>query len=307
MNEYRITTKLMGCAFELIVGSKDSVEANHLLGIGIQEIKRIEEKLSEFKESSILSQINRNAGIKPVKVDEEVFSLLIRCQKIASLTQGAFDISVGPLKKKYNFKNSTFAMPPQNEIDAALQVVGFEKIILNEKNTEVFLPHVGMHISFAAIGKGYAADCVKKIWIEMGVTSGVISASGDLTTIGTRLNGKSWDVGIAHPDNKKKVALHIPVVNSSVATSGDYEQFFLHKGIRYSHNINPKTGFPIKGIKSVSIISHSAELSDALATAVYVMGVEVGLHLVNQLPHVHGIIIDDKNKSFYSNKINLWT
>jgi FAD:protein FMN transferase len=305
MNEYRITTKLMGCAFELIVGSKDSVEANHLLDIGIQEIKRIEEKLSEFKESSIVSQINRNAGIKPVKVDEEVFSLLMRCQKITSLTQGAFDISVGPLKKKYNFKNSTFAMPPQNEIDAALQVVGFEKIILNETNREVFLPYVGMHISFAAIGKGYAADCVKKIWIELGVDSGVISASGDLTTIGTRPNKKNWDVGIAHPDNKTEIALHIPVVNSSVATSGDYEQFFLYKGIRYSHNINPKTGFPIRGIKSVSIISHSAELSDALATAVHVMGVEVGLYLVNQLPHVHGVIIDDKNKSFYSNKINL--
>jgi FAD:protein FMN transferase len=305
MNEYRITTKLMGCAFELIIGNNDLVEANYLLGIGIQEIKRIEEKLSEFKENSLVSQINRHAGIKPVKVDEEVFSLLIRCQKIASLTQGAFDISVGPLKKKYDFKNSTFAMPPKSEINEALRVVGFEKIILDERNREVSLPYVGMHISFAAIGKGYAADCVKKIWIELGVTSGVISASGDLTTIGTRPNGQHWNVAIAQPDNKTEVALHIPVVNSSVATSGDYEQFFLYNGIRYSHNINPKTGLPIKGIKSVSIVSHSAELSDALATAVYVMGVEVGLHLVNQLPQVHGIIIDDKDNSFYSNKIDL--
>jgi FAD:protein FMN transferase len=307
MNEYRIATKLMGCAFELIVGSHDSVEANHLLETGIQEIKRIEEALSEFKENSVVSRINRNAGVKPVKVDDEVFSLLQRCQKIAAMTQGAFDISVGPLKKKYNFKNAQFKLPTETEVQDVLKLVGFEKIILDKVSNEVFLPKQGMHISFAAIGKGYAADCVKKTWLDLGVTSGVISASGDLTTIGTRPNGFPWDVGIANPDQKNDVAFHIPVVNSSVATSGDYEQFFMHKGIRYSHNINPITGFPVKGIKSVSIISQSAELSDALATAVYVMGIDVGLYLLNQLPQVHGIIIDDMNRSFYSNKINMQT
>ena len=307
MNEYRVATKLMGCAFELIVASTNSTEADHLLQVGIQEIKRIEEILSEFKENSIVSQINRNAGIKPIKVGDEVFSLLLRCQKIAALTQGAFDISVGPLKKKYNFKNQQFTLPPQNEITDALKLVGFTKIILDAKTKEVFLPRYGMYISFAAIGKGYAADCVKKIWIGLGVASGVISASGDLTTIGTRPNGLPWDVGIANPDQKGDVAFHIPVIDSSVATSGDYEQFFMHEGVRYSHNINPITGFPVKGIKSVSVISQSAELSDALATAVYVMGIDVGLHLVNQLPHVHSIIIDDKNRSFYSGKINLRT
>ncbi len=305
MTEYRVATKLMGCAFELIVASHNSEKANRLLEVGIREIKRIEEVLSEFKESSAVSLINQNAGIRPVKVDDEVFSLLLRCQKIAAMTQGAFDISVGPLKKKYSFKNARFKLPTENEVQAVLKLVGFEKIVLNEMSNEVFLPQQGMHISFAAIGKGYAADCVKKIWIDLGVTSGVISASGDLTTIGTRPNGSPWDVGIANPDQKNDVAFNIPVVDSSVATSGDYEQFFMHEGIRYSHNINPITGFPVKGIKSVSIISQSAELSDALATAVYVMGIDVGLHLVNQLPHVHGIIIDDKNRSFYSNKINV--
>ncbi len=307
MNEYRIETKLMGCVFELIVANFNSSEAHRLLEIGIQEIKRIEEILSEFKENSVVSQINSNAGVKPVKVDDEVFSLLLRCQKIATLTQGAFDISVGPLKRKYNFKNQHFVFPTQQEINDTLKLIGFEKIVLDMEAKEVYLPHHGMHISFAAIGKGYAADCVKKLWIQLGVTSGVISASGDLTTIGRRPNGSPWDVGIANPNQKDNVAFHIPVVDSSVATSGDYEQFFIRNGIRYSHNINPITGMPIKGIKSVSIISRSAELSDALATAVYVMGVDVGLHLVNQLPHVYAIIIDDKDQPFYSTKINLLT
>jgi FAD:protein FMN transferase len=305
MNEYRITTKLMGSVFELIVASQDGAQADTLLKVGIDEIKRIEENLSEFKPSSITSRINQSAGMQPVSVEIETFLLLKRCQQISTLTQGAFDISVGPLKRKYKFKNTEFELPTKAELNKTLDLVGFKKIIIMDETQEVFLPKRGMYINFAAIGKGYAADCVKKLWLRLGVTSGVISASGDLTTIGTKPNGQPWDVGIAHPDQKDKVALHIPVVNSSVATSGDYEQFFIHKGIRYSHSINPITGFPVRGIKSVSIVSQSAELSDALATAVYVMGVDVGLHLVNQLPHVHGVIMDDNNQSFYSKKINI--
>lgn len=184
-------------------------------------------------------------------------------------------------------------------------MVGFDKIQLNESTNEVFLPFEGMCISFAAIGKGYAADCVRKLWLKEGVTSGVISASGDLTTIGRRADGSSWKIGIADPDDRTKMSFFLPVNDSSVATSGDYEQFFLYKGVRYSHNINPLTGFPLSGTKSVSIISPNAELSDALATAVYVMGVDAGLHLINQLPDTHCLITDDNDQSFYSDNIEL--
>jgi thiamine biosynthesis lipoprotein len=162
-----------------------------------------------------------------------------------------------------------------------------------------------MHIGFGAIGKGYAADRVKKLFCEKGVQSGVINASGDLTAWGMRADGQPWKTGIADPDDLSRIVLWLPVNGLSVATSGNYIQYFDHEGTRYSHNINPLTGYPVKGIKSVTIISPGAELSDALATAVTVMGVQEGIQFINQLPETHCIIIDDHNKVYQSKNLQL--
>src|SRR5690606_8858021 len=191
------------------------------------------------------------------------------------LTQGAFDISASVLKKLYNFKGDDFVLPEVNQIKSALSKAGYEKIQLLSHN-QVFLTEPGMYIGFGGIGKGYAADRVKKLLIEKGVTSGVINASGDLTAWGHRPDGSPWKVGIADPESPSQAMLWIPVDHTSVATSGDYERYFEINGERYSHTIDPKNGKPVKGVKSVTIVSPSAELSDALATAVFVMGPEVG-------------------------------
>jgi thiamine biosynthesis lipoprotein len=185
-----------------------------------------------------------------------------------------------------------------------LKCVGFNKIDLTTPN-EIYLNTPGMHIAFGAIGKGYAADCVKKLLINKGITNGVVNASGDLTAWGKRADGRSWKIGIADPDEPSQILAWLPVENGSVATSGDYEQYFMRDGIRYAHNLDPKTGRPIKGIKSVTIFSPSAELSDALATSVFVMGVDVGLHFINQLPGVHGLIINDQNQIFNSHHLKI--
>jgi len=162
-----------------------------------------------------------------------------------------------------------------------------------------------MRISLAAIGKGYAADCVRKLWLNNGIEHGVINASGDLTSMGKRANGQAWQVGIADPENRKKVLFYLPIDNIAVATSGDAEQFFIHKNKRYSHNINPTTGLPVIGLKSISVFSPSAELSDALATAVYIKGIEQGIHFINQLPHTHCLLIDNNNKIYTSKNLNI--
>lgn len=300
MNEYRVTEKLMGSQFELIVSCDSEIRAQQLLQLGIDEIKRIEDLFSEFRPDTDTAKINKSAGAYPVSTHPEVLALIERSLAISNLTQGAFDISMGPLKKIYKFKNEQFTFPDQTAIEEALALVGHHKISINRNDGNVFLPYAGMAISFAAIGKGYAADCVKRIWLQEGVTSGVISASGDLTTIGKKKDGSNWTIGIANPDNRHEMLFYIPVNNASVATSGDYEQYFIHGGIRYSHNINPITGKPVSGIKSVSIFSPAAELSDALATAVYIMGIDSGLHLINQLPDTHCIIIDDQNNMTHS-------
>lgn len=305
MNEFRISEKLMGCGFELKVVSKSQSEANHFLELGINEIKRIEDLISEFKADSITSAINRNAGMQPVAVSREVFDLMERSLRLSSLTQGAFDISTSPLKKLYDFKNQHFSFPKDKDIQRTLAKVGWKNILLKADDLTVFLKEKGMHISFAAIGKGYAADRVKQLWKAQGLSSGVINASGDLTAFGYRPDGSSWKIGIANPDNRNEMLFYIPATDTSVATSGDYEQYFIHKGRRYSHNINPVTGMPLEGIKSVSIVSPSAELSDALATAVYVMGVDTGLHLIDQFPDTHAIVVDEKNEVYFSKKLDL--
>lgn len=303
MTEFRLVEKLMGSAFELIIVDDDKLKAEELLREGRDEIKRLEKLLTEFDESSDTSQLNTNAGIKPVQVDTEVYELIKRCINISNLTQGAFDITVGPLKKLYNFKNEQFVHPEKHAVKKTISLIGSQQISFLSDNF-IFLKKKGMHISFAAVGKGYAADKVKQLWIGKGVQNGVINASGDLTVIGKKSEEKPWQIGIANPDAANEILCYLPIENASIATSGDYEQFFMHKGKRFSHNIDPRSGKPVSGIKSVTVISPGAELCDALATAVYVMGVEVGLHFINQLPQTHCLIINDKNEVFHSRNLN---
>ncbi|TDE12536.1 FAD:protein FMN transferase [Dyadobacter psychrotolerans] len=302
MEEFKIIRKLMGSVFELIISDTDKSRAEELLETGVKEIERLENLLSEFRETSFTSLLNKNAGLQPVTIEKEVFDLIERSVQISNLTQGSFDITVGPLKKLYDFKNGKFVLPDKSAVKKALQVVGYKHISLRENNN-VFLKKKGMFISFSAIGKGYAADRVKQIWQILGVEHGVVNAGGDLTVLGKKGNGQEWKIGIADPDNPDKILCYIPIENASVATSGDYEQFFIKNGIRYAHNINPKTGKPVSGIKSVTVISPRAELSDALATAIFVMGVGAGIHLINQLPQTHCLIIDDRNNISHSSNL----
>lgn len=300
--EFRRSARLMGSAFEFVlIAQQDTGEK--LLDECVDEVKRIEALLTEFSDASQTTQINKAAGYHAVKVDTETFQIIQRSLRISKLTQGAFDITSGVLKKLYNFKGASFSLPDKKLIQQTLQKVGYQKIELSEN--KVKLQTTGMHIGFGAIGKGYAADKVKTLLLKRGIESGVINASGDLTAWGTRLDGSLWKVAIADPNDKEKVIAWIPIKNASVATSGDYEQYFEYQGKRYSHTIDPKTGLPVSGIKSVTIVSPGAELSDALATAVFTMGVEVGLHFVKQLPQTHALIVDEDNKVFTSKNIKV--
>jgi thiamine biosynthesis lipoprotein len=305
IHEFKRQVRLMGCAFEFIVCTEDD-SGNEWIDEAILEVKRIENLLTEFSDTSQTTLINRNAGTSSVVVDEEVYAIIKRAKNISQFTQGAFDITAGALHKLYNFRGREFKMPEADTIRKTLVRVGYHKINLLKGN-QVYLTQREMHIGFGAIGKGYAADKIKKMLLQRGIRNGVINASGDLTAWGTRSDGSAWKVGIADPDDPSRTIAWIPVHNASVATSGDYEQYFEWNGERYSHAIDPKSGRPVKGIKSVTIAGPSAELSDALATAVMIMGVEVGLHFVEQLPQTHCLIVDDHNKIFTSRnlKINL--
>lgn len=299
------TMKLMGCRFDITVVADDEASGNHYIDLAVQEIKRVEAMISSWDPGSQTSAINENAGIRPVKVDKELLDLIERAIKISELTSGAFDISYASMDRIWKYDGSMTVLPSKEEVRQSVAKVGYQNIVLNKENSTVFLKIKGMRIGFGAIGKGYAADKAKALLVSKGVKAGIINASGDLNAWGVQPNGKDWMVAITNPLNKAKAFAWLPVVNSAVVTSGNYEKFVLLDGVRYSHIIDPRTGYPAKGLVSVSIFTQSAELADALATAVFVMGEEVGLDFIDQLKGVDCILVDENNKVLASAGIAL--
>ncbi|MDB5010046.1 MAG: thiamine biosynthesis lipoprotein, partial [Mucilaginibacter sp.] len=301
---HRQVLKLMGNRFEFSVVSDDAVWATARIEAAIAEIRRIEQLLTTFNDTSQTNEINRNAGIKPVKVDLEVFELIERSLKISQLTQGAFDITYGSIDKSlWNFDVNMTALPDPETARNSVKLINYRNVLLDSANCTVFLREKGMRIGFGGIGKGYAADKAKHLLLVQGVKSGIVNAAGDLVTWGTQPNGKPWTIAIADPDQSTIPFSTLNISNMAIATSGNYEKYVFINGKKYSHTIDPVTGLPVSGIKSVSIICASAELADAMATPVMVMGVKVGLDLINQLKHVACIIIDDDNKIHCSHNI----
>jgi len=299
------TLKLMGSRFDITVVAEDKDQADSYIDIAVSEIKRIEALISSWDSNSQTSLINRNAGIKSVVVDKELFELIERALKISNLTNGAFDISYASMDKIWVFDGSMTEMPSKESIKESISKVGYQNIQLDKEDYSIFLKLKGMKIGFGAIGKGYAADKAKSLLLEHGVKAGIINASGDLNAWGTKPNGDDWMVAIVNPLNKDKVFSWFPVVNSAVVTSGNYEKYVILEGQLYSHIIDPRTGYPSKGVLSASVFTKNAELADALATSIFVMGVETGLNLINQLNDVECIIIDGNNKIHTSNNIEI--
>lgn len=306
LKSFKRSLRLMGNHFEFTVVSEDEAWAQERIDEAIAEIQRIEALLTTFKEDSQTNQINQNAGIAPVQVDQEVFDLIERSVKISHLTQGAFDITYGSIDKSlWNFDVNMKQLPDAEVAKASVLLINYQNVVLDRQNRTVFLKERGMRIGFGGIGKGYAADQAKQLLQKVRVNSGIVNAAGDLVTWGTQPDGKPWTVAIADPNRQVPYFSKLNISNTAIATSGNYEKYATINGKRYSHTIDPKTGMPVTGIKSVSIICPSAELADALATPVTVMGVQVGLNLINQLKGVACLIIDDHDRLYTSKNINL--
>ncbi|MFS4467279.1 FAD:protein FMN transferase [Maribacter sp. 2210JD10-5] len=295
--------KLMGSQFEITVVSENEDLGYINIQEAIGEIQRIEKLISSWDEESETYQINKYAGVKPVKISQELFKLIERSKQISELTDGAFDISHASMDKIWKFDGSMTNMPSNAKIRASVAKVGYKKIILDATESTVFLEEKGMKISFGAIGKGYAADKAKELLVSKQVVAGIINASGDLTTWGTKASGEKWLIGIANPLSKDKIFSWLPILESSVATSGNYEKYVIINNKKYTHIIDPRTGYPSSGINSVSVFAKSAELCDALATAIFIMGKNAGLSLINQLGGTEVIIVDKDNKIHKSSGI----
>jgi FAD:protein FMN transferase len=302
---FRQEMKLMGNRFEISAVAADEAWAMERIDAAVEEIRRIERLLTTFDEGSETNRINQHAGIAPVKVSAETFGLIERSIRISAVTQGAFDISYGSVDKRlWNFDQQMRQLPDKELARKMVRLINYRNILLDRAGTTVFLKEKGMRIGFGGIGKGYAAERAKKVMQERGVDSGIVNASGDLTAWGLQPDGRPWTIGIVRPDIKREIFSYLDITNMALATSGNYEKYVMIGGKRYSHTIDPRTGLPVTGIKSVTIITPNAEIADAMATPVMIMGVRAGLYMINQMKDIEAVIIDDNDKIYTSDHIH---
>ena len=296
---------MLGSPFEMTVVAKDTIQGNIYIDMAVAEVKRIENLISDWIPTTQISQVSKNSGIQPIKVDKEVYDLVERAIKVSQLTSGAFDISYASMDKIWKFDGSMKAMPTPEAIKQSVARIGYQKIVLDAKAQTIYLKEKGMKLGLGGIGQGYIADKIKDLLLSKGCISGIVNVSGDINAWGYQTTGKPWTVAIVNPMNKNKVFATFPLENSSVETSGSYEKFVVFDGKRYSHIIDPRTGYPAQGVVSVSVFAKQTEIADALATGIFVLGVDVGLNLVNQLKGIGCIIVDDKGEIHTSKNIDI--
>ncbi len=304
MNEtkaYHYPIKLMGCAFVITAVHNNPQTAWDAIRAAVSEIKRIESLISSWKDTSQTGMINNMAGIAAVKVDQELLDLIQRSIKISQLTSGSFDISGTLSRYFWDFNNDKGKMLGEDKIHLLRTLIDYKNIEISNTERTIFLKKKNMKIGFGGIGKGYAAACAKKVMENMGIDSGLVNASGDLMCWGSPPNKKDWDVKIPDPKERTASLMTFTLPFGSVVTSGNHESFTLIDGVRYSHIIDPRTGYPVSHIQQVSIVSPDPEFADAMATALSVMSVEEGLNIVNRMNGIECIIIDEKDQIYYSN------
>lgn len=305
LTTYRRSARLMGDKFEISVVGNDPLLADEQIDIAINEINRVEKLLSGFNEDSYINQINRSAGIEPVKANAEIFRLIDRALQISELTHGAFDITyftgtgyTGD--DAFLSENADVKIAP-----SPVMLTNYKNVVIDAVKQTVFLKEKGMRIGFGANSKGYAADRAKYILQMNGVSSGVINAGGDLLTWGTQPNQKPWTVSAADPEQRKQPFANLDISNMAFATSVNAEKYASISNKKFVSVMTAKKGFPVSEITSVSIISPTAELSDAMASPLINIGVNAGLYMINQLNQIACIIIDDQNRIYTSKDVSI--
>ncbi len=299
------TTTLMGSRWDISIVANDTTAAEHYIVTVIAEVSRIENLISDWKSETEVSQVNKNAGIAPVKVSKEVLQLTQRAICISEITHGAFDISFAAMEKIWKFDGSMTEMPTPEAVKNAVEKVGYKNIIVDTIKSTLFLKLKGMKIGFGALGEGYAADKCRDLMLAKGVKAGIVNGSGDMSTWGFQPNGKPWSIGITDPFKRGELFAVVPLRQSGVTTSGSYEKFATINGKRYSHIINPTTGYPATGLVSVTVFGPSAEMCNAFSTSIMVMGKKEGFQLLKKCPNYSCIMISDKGKFFASKGMRL--
>jgi thiamine biosynthesis lipoprotein len=280
---------LMGTRFDIQIVSAEREAGAAALREAFKEVARIEELLSEYREESEISAVNREAGRQPVVVGPELYAVVSRSLWASELTGGAFDITFAACGHLWSFKEPR--MPEEAELAECLPRVGFRMLRLDEGRSSIFLPGSDMRIGISGIAKGYGVDRAAEVLEEHGFQDYIVDGGGDIRLAGSKA-GRPWKVGIADPRSPGELFSAISPERGAVVTSGDYERFFERDGTRYHHIIEPSTGRPARRSVAVTVIAPTAMEADALATGLFVVGPRRGLELVEGLAGVEALFFD---------------
>ncbi|OGW50720.1 MAG: thiamine biosynthesis protein ApbE [Nitrospirae bacterium RBG_19FT_COMBO_58_9] len=280
----------MGTLVSITAVASTDHAANRVIDTGFQEIKRLEHLLSTWIPESELSRVNASAGVAPVMVSLETLAVVRRSIQIAELTEGAFNIAIGPAIDAWKVTEQS-RIPPLAELEALKSLLDLHALHADVREQTIYLEKPGMRIDVGGIGKGYAADQAVTAMKKAGALAGVVALSGDIKTFGQLPDGRKFPVGIQHPRKEGEVLAFIDLQDEAISTAGDYERFFERDGVRYHHILDPKTLQPARGCQSVTVIAKEGVWADGLDTGIFVMGPERGMELVERLPDVEAIIV----------------
>ena len=292
---FRKSAFLMDTIVTITVVSRESEVADMAIDRAFAKIREIGKLCDFFSHDSEVSRINRNAGISEVKVSAETIELLEKSLYVSGQTGGAFDVTIGPVEKLYDFHRKI--RPEEDDIRKNLPLVDYRNLIIDRQRSTVFLRKKGMLIDPGGITKGYAADKAEEVLRERGIKSGIVAVAGDVRTFGSKPDGKPWTIGIRNPRTRggeDDIMATLGLSDLAISTSGDYERFFIEDGNRYHHLLDPRTGKPAAGCKCVSIIANESSLADSFATGIFVLGPEKGIRVLEKLGF-DGVIIDSRD------------
>jgi FAD:protein FMN transferase len=275
MRRYEESRVSMGCVYTIVSYGYDLARLREASAAALDEVDRIDRLMSHYKKDSELSRVNREAAKAPVKVDPELFDFIAECLRYSRESEGAFDITVGPLMKAWGFFRGEGRMPSEAELARARNSVGYQHVILNQKDGTIFFDKAGVEIDLGGIAKGYAVDRAVAVLKQRGVTSALLSAGGSTTyALGAPPGKPAWEIEVQDPIERDKIAARLQLKDQALSVSGSYEKFFELNGKRYSHIMDPRTGLPVQGVLSVVVITGDGLSGDALDNVFYVFGVE---------------------------------
>jgi thiamine biosynthesis lipoprotein len=296
------STAAMGSELRLGVWTTKRDAAEKAFTAALDEVDRLEDAMSNWIEDSDIQKLNAAAGANPVPVNAEVRELLHSARQISEWTDGKFDVTFAALSGlwKFDYQNKDGIVPDRQEIAPRLKLIDYRDLVIDDSAGTAFLRRPGMAVGLGGIGKGYAIDRVKDILRRSGFSDFMIQFGGDLY-VGGRSGDRPWSLGIQDPRGPAdKAFAAVSLSDSTFSTSGDYERYFFKDGRRYHHILDPATGEPARGCRSVTIVAGSATIADGLSTGVFILGPEAGMALIERLPEVEGVIVSGDNRVLVS-------